>query len=245
MLEPIGASPTRDELVYASLRRAIVEGSLVPGQEVVVTTVAAQLGVSRVPVMHACQRLVGEGFLVANPRRSVTVPPLTEERISEGNRVLASLECLALEEVVACMTDTHLDHWERLNDAVRAFRRPPGSLEMNVADYRFHSALWEAAGMPYLLQQIRRIFDHNEPARALGRLRHDPSRSTAEHDRLLEALRRRDVAAAQAAVRIHRAHGTERAIAALQGRAHRPRPAKSEEQHGQQGVTRRGRGPRS
>ena len=114
MLEPIGASPTRDELVYTSLRRAIVEGSLVPGQEVVATTVAAQLGVSRVPVMHACQRLVGEGFLVANPRRSVTVPPLTE-----------------------------------------------------------------------------------------------------------------------------------RAIAALQGRAHRPHPAKSEEQHGQQGATRRGRGPRS
>ena len=161
MLEPIGASPTRDELVYASLRRAIVEGSLVPGQEVVVTTVAAQragccpaprrpalvyaaapaiveegcpgrpvavahrgreLGVSRVPVMHACQRLVGEGFLVANPRRSVTVPPLTEERQEEfgwllerrahqtkangaglerkakATGVLASLECLALEE---------------------------------------------------------------------------------------------------------------------------------------------------
>jgi DNA-binding GntR family transcriptional regulator len=242
MLEPIGASPTRDELVYASLRRAIIEGSLAPGQEVVVTTVAAQLGVSRVPVMHACQRLVGEGFLVANPRRSVTVPPLTEERISEGNRVLASLECLALEEVVACMTDAHLAHWERLNDAVRAFRRPPGSLEMNVADYRFHAALWEAAGMPYLLQQIRRIFDHNEPARALGRLQPDPSRSSAEHDRLLEALRRRDSAGAQAAIRVHRAHGTARAVAALQERARRPHPAKREEPQESRGATRRGRG---
>ena len=42
-------------------------GTLRPGQELVVTTIAAKLGVSRIPVMHACQRLIGEGFLVANP----------------------------------------------------------------------------------------------------------------------------------------------------------------------------------
>jgi len=221
MLEAIAPSPTRDELVYASLRKAIIDGSLAPGQEVVVTTVAAQLGVSRVPVMHACQRLVGEGFLVANPRRSVTVAPLTEDRIREGNAVLAALECLALEQVIARATDTDLERWERLNDAVRAFRRPPGSLEINLPDYTFHATLWEAAGMPYLLQQIRLVFDHNEPARALGRLHHDPSRSSAEHDELLGAIRRRDVVAAQKAMRTHRTHGSERAIAALQERERR------------------------
>lgn len=218
MLHAIPHSPTRDELVYASLRKAIIEGSLAPGQEVVVTTVAAQLGVSRVPVMHACQRLVGEGFLVANPRRSVTVAPLTEERIREGATVLAALECLAVEHVVARANDAAIAEWGQLNDAVRAYRRPPGSLEMNLADYQFHSALWEAAGMPYLLQQIRLVFDHNEPARAIGRLHANPSRSAGEHDHLLDAIRRRDVAAAQAAIRTHRTHGAERAIVALHER---------------------------
>ncbi|MDQ3701241.1 MAG: GntR family transcriptional regulator [Chloroflexota bacterium] len=219
MLEAIGPSPTRDEQVYASLRRAIIDGSLAPGQDVVVTTVAAQLGVSRIPVMHACQRLVGEGFLIANPRRSVTVAPLTEERITEGNEVLVVLECLALEHVAKRATEADLAHLEGLNGAVRAYRGPPGSFEVNVADYRFHAALWEAAGKPYLAQQIRLVYDHHEPARALARVYHDASTSSGEHEQILEALRRRDVTAAQGALQVHRNHGAERAISALRLRA--------------------------
>ena len=92
---------------------------------------------------------------------------------------------------------------------------------MNRADYAFHATLWEAAGMPYLLQQIRLVFDHSEPARALGRTQYQASRSSDEHDRLLDALRRRDVAAAQEAIRTHREGGTERAIAALKQREQR------------------------
>ena len=85
MLQQIQPSPTQNELVYATLREAVVDGTLAPGGEVIVSTVAAQLGVSRVPVMQACQRLVGEGFLVANPRRSLTVAPMTEGRILDGS----------------------------------------------------------------------------------------------------------------------------------------------------------------
>jgi DNA-binding GntR family transcriptional regulator len=215
MLKAIDASPTRDELVYASLRRAIVDGELEPGQEVVATAVALQLGVSRIPVMHACQRLVGEGFLVANPRRSVTVAPLTEARIAEGNEVLLALECVALEHACRRATEADLERWEQLNRAVRAFRRPPGSNEMNAVDYRFHTALWKAAGMPYLYQQISLVFDQNEPARAIARWLHDPARSSDEHDQIIAGLRQRDVAAAQAGLRAHRTHGTRRAIQAL------------------------------
>jgi DNA-binding GntR family transcriptional regulator len=82
MLENLAPSLTLDERVYGELRRAIVNSHLQPGQELVVTTVAEQLGVSRIPVMHACQRLAGEGFLVANPRKSFVVAPMTESPAS-------------------------------------------------------------------------------------------------------------------------------------------------------------------
>jgi len=118
MLEPIGpAAPTRDEQVYARLRRAIVDGTLAPGQEVVVTAVAEQLGLSRMPVMQACQRLVGEGFLIANPRRSVTVAPVTEARVLDGNDVLTALECLALELAARSCTPQDVAAWRALNRA--------------------------------------------------------------------------------------------------------------------------------
>ena len=62
--------------------------------------------------------------------------------------------------------------------------------------------------MPYLLQQIRLVYDHNEPARALGHRRPDPERSADEHAELIRALRAGDVPAAQAALRRHRERGT-------------------------------------
>ena len=76
--------PTLEEVVYRRLRRAIVEGDLAPGQEIKVAPTAVQMGVSRIPLMKACRRLVGEGLLVDHPRKRVTVRALTEAGIVEG-----------------------------------------------------------------------------------------------------------------------------------------------------------------
>jgi DNA-binding GntR family transcriptional regulator len=215
MLQQIQRSPTQHEQVYATLREAVVDGTLAPGEEVIVSTVAAQLGVSRIPVMQACQRLVGEGFLVANPRRSLTVAPMTEERILDGSDVLTALECLALALAAQRCTAAEVAEWRALSAAGAAFRRPPGAALENVADPRFHAALWRAAGRPYLYQQISLVYDHHEPARALSRPTHDQTRASREHDEIVDALARGDAPAAQEALRRHRRNGAERAIAAL------------------------------
>lgn len=57
---------------------------------------ALQLGVSRIPVMRACQRLVSEGFLELNSRRTMVVIPHSEERVSEEFSLLSDLECMAV-----------------------------------------------------------------------------------------------------------------------------------------------------
>ena len=88
-----------EEEVYGRLRRAIVEGRLSPGQEVKVATTALEMGVSRIPIMKACRRLVGRGIPGGEPAaRRVTVRALTEDRIVEGKVVLLALECVALEQ---------------------------------------------------------------------------------------------------------------------------------------------------
>jgi DNA-binding GntR family transcriptional regulator len=199
---------TLEEAVYRRLRRAILDGDLAPGQEIKVAPTAVQMGVSRIPLMKACRRLVGEGLLVANPRKRVTVRALTEAGIVEGKEVLLALECLALEHAARRVTVAELDHLIALNRAVRAHRRPPGSVGPNRPDEAFHEALWQAAGQPFLLDEIRRVYDHNEPARALGHRRPRPALSAGEHDRIIAALRRRDAPAAQAALRAHRERGT-------------------------------------
>lgn len=215
MLKQVTLGPTIDEQVYAQLRGAILTGALEPGQEVVVSSMASQLGVSRIPVMHACQRLIGEGFLMANPRRSVVVTPLTEARIREVWDVLLELECLAVRYACDAVTPELVAQLTTLNSAVLGFRRKPGEYKMNQADYDLHAAVWDAAGRPYLAAQIRAVYDHYEPARVLGRGQHDPAQSAAEHAALIEAIGRRDAAAAQDALRSHREHSLERALEQL------------------------------
>ena len=215
MLDELTPNPTIDEQVYARLRQAILAGQLEPGQDLVVSTVAQQLGVSRIPVMRACHRLVGEGFLLANPRRSLTVVAQTEPRMVEAVEVLLALECLALEHVARAATPEFIRELRRQNKVVQRFHRPPGSLVMNTADYHFHDLIWTAAGRPYLREQIKIVYDHHEPARALGRRLHDAGLSAGEHNALIEALAQHDAAAAQEVIRRHRQRGLERALAAL------------------------------
>jgi DNA-binding GntR family transcriptional regulator len=223
MLENLAPSLTLDERVYGELRRAIVNSHLQPGQELVVTTVAEQLGVSRIPVMHACQRLAGEGFLVANPRRSFVVAPMTESRVAERFSVIMALECLAIEAAAQHVTDDDLREWTRLKDEARTFRREHSTTVQNVADVAFHTAIWDRANMPYVGHLLRVVFDHLEPARGLARPLNDPDASVAEHEQLLEALSRRDPEAAKEAIRRHRQRGMRVAIAAIQAARQAPR----------------------
>src|ERR687885_1012126 len=145
----IATPPTKDEQVYERLRRAIVEGEVAPGQELPVANVAVQLGVSRIPVMRACQRLVGEGFLETNARRAMVVVPLAEERVNEEFSLLNDLECTAAREAVRHATTATLNGWQRLNDELAKAVRGARTARVE-ANFRFHVALWDSLQSPYV-----------------------------------------------------------------------------------------------
>ncbi len=222
MLPPFNAiavQPTKDEQVYNRLRRAIVEGQVIPGQELAVANVAVQLGVSRIPVMRACQRLIGEGFLETNARRAMVVVPLTEERVTEEFSLLNDLECMAVREAVRHATPATLKRWQRLNQALLkamdGTNRP--RIEANVA---FHAALWDSLLSPYVRNLVALVWDHLEPARAASSQTGpwDHTASVREHQAIIDAVAQCDPAAAEAAVRRHRQQTVDRALTFLRAR---------------------------
>lgn len=215
----IAAQPTKDELVYERLRRAIVDGQVVPGQELAVANVAVQLGVSRVPVMRACQRLIGEGFLETNARRAMVVVPLTEERVTEEFSLLNDLECMAVREAVRHVTPATLKRWQRLNAALAKAVDGPRAprIEANVA---FHAALWDSLQSPYVRSLAALVWDHLEPARAASSQTGpwDHTASVREHQAIIDAVAARDAATAEDAVRRHRQQTVDRALSFLRAR---------------------------
>ena len=65
------------DLIYDHIRERIVSGELEPGRPVRQDSLAASLGVSKIPVREALARLESDGLLQSNPRRGFEIPPLT------------------------------------------------------------------------------------------------------------------------------------------------------------------------
>ena len=83
------------EVVFDSLREAIINGTLRPGERMMEIQMAEELGVSRTPVREAIRKLELEGFVVMLPRKGAYVAGISLKDIADVFEVRASLEALA------------------------------------------------------------------------------------------------------------------------------------------------------
>ena len=91
--------PLRD-VVFNTLRRAILKGELKPGERLMEIALAERLGVSRTPVREAMRKLELEGLVVMIPRRGAQVAKISEKNLRDVLEVRRSLEELAID--LAC-----------------------------------------------------------------------------------------------------------------------------------------------
>ena len=87
--------PLRD-VVFKTLREAILKGNLAPGERLMEIQLANQLGVSRTPIREAIRKLELEGLVIMIPRRGAEVARITEKDLRDVLEVRASLEELAI-----------------------------------------------------------------------------------------------------------------------------------------------------
>lgn len=91
--------PTRD-IVFEILRKAILDGSIAPGERIMETTVAEMLNISRTPVREAFRKLEIEGLTEYHPKKGTVVRGITKEDIAEIYDMREVLEGLAVR--IAC-----------------------------------------------------------------------------------------------------------------------------------------------
>src|SRR5689334_20370456 len=82
--------------VAALIKQAIAEGALAPGERIVESKLAQELGLSLTPVREAVRELVGEGILTISPNRGPSVRVLSPEDAFELYSLRAMLEGLAI-----------------------------------------------------------------------------------------------------------------------------------------------------
>ena len=100
--------PLRD-VVFNTLRKAILKGELKPGERLMEIALAERLGVSRTPVREAMRKLELEGLVVMIPRRGAQVANITEKDLNDVLEVRIALENLSIENACMRMTEEQLE----------------------------------------------------------------------------------------------------------------------------------------
>lgn len=189
--------PLRD-VVFNTLRRAILKGELKPGERLMEIALAERLGVSRTPIREAMRKLELEGLVVMIPRRGAQVANITEKDLNDVLEVRIALENLAIEKACKCMTEEQM---AKLWVAAREFERTmaEGNLvRLAEADVAFHEIIYQAADNVRLNQVLNNLREQIYRYR-VEYLKDEETRNVLvkEHEELYRAIKERDVAKAQ------------------------------------------------
>jgi DNA-binding GntR family transcriptional regulator len=211
-IRPVERPVPLRQSVYEALVELVVGGGLKPGQHLVESELARQLGVSRQPVREALHRLEAEGWIDLRPSQGAFVHVPTDQEVDQLLDVRELLEGAtarlaaraATPEAVAALRET----WQQGVNAVES-----GDVARTVAaNNDFHAAVAGVAGNTVLAQlseivgrRVRWYYRQVAPTRG-----HE---SWAEHAELLAAIEAGDENLAAALARTH----TERTRSAYHG----------------------------
>ena len=102
--------PLRD-VVFNTLRRAILKGELKPGERLMEIALADKLGVSRTPIREAIRKLELEGLVVMAPRKGAKVASITERDLNDVLEVRKGMEVLAISLACERITKEEMEQY--------------------------------------------------------------------------------------------------------------------------------------
>lgn len=204
--EPLSA------IVLRTLREAIVEGRLAPGEAVVEAQLSRQLGISRAPLREALRTLENEGLIVSVPWRGAIVAPLTERNITELQAFRRLLEVFAAEQVLKHkQEEIDLASLEALIGEMERCAEANDLDCMNRSDVQFHTRIVEMSGNELLLDVWRSYVSPIRRALALrNRANSDLDSIVTMHRNLVAAFAARDIDAVK---ECYSTHGADVVIA--------------------------------
>ncbi|MDD2553301.1 MAG: GntR family transcriptional regulator, partial [Desulfotomaculaceae bacterium] len=130
------------ELVFDSLRKAIIIGKLKPGERLMEIQLAEEMGVSRTPVREAIRKLELEGFVVMVPRKGAYVAGVSVKDIADVFEVRSALEGLAASLASERITE------EEMEDLEKVFHLITGEEDLLTVvkkDNEFHELIYKAS----------------------------------------------------------------------------------------------------
>jgi DNA-binding GntR family transcriptional regulator len=191
------AVPSRTEAVLEAVRHAILTGRLAPGQPLVETELAAQLGVSKTPVREALKTLAGAGLVTMSPYKGASVRVVDEVLAHSVYDIRVLLEPEAVRRSAA-RGEVGRPSWERAAAALDRSDRAADRAERQQANREFHRALYAGCGNELMVGILDGLRDQTAlVSTAVWARNASWEQEAAEHRAVLDAVAagRADVAA--------------------------------------------------
>ena len=179
---------TADKLI-SNIRKEVSSGILKPGDQLEVTALAERFGVSRTPIREAIRTLVESGVLETRPRKGSFVRVLSAKQLLDLFQVAAELEGMACRLAALSLTKENVEAIERGLAKCTQAAEVQNNAEYAMANLDFHTAIHNASGNDWLIEQLRQLQINLNSYRTMpyeirGRL----NKSTDEHKIICDAI---------------------------------------------------------
>jgi DNA-binding GntR family transcriptional regulator len=184
--------------IYQALRWSLIVGELEPGDTVSTRTLAAEHGVSVMPVREALKRLEAEKALTGAAKRAYRVADMTPARAADLFQIRSVLEGAAAEVAATRLPDAQI---ERLRELTRQMERATASADARsylACNFTFHFIIYSGAGNPDLAAIVEALYARTGPwlSRAIRRFARIGDWEN-HHMRIVDAIAARDASEAR------------------------------------------------
>lgn len=210
---PVGVDSSAEESTTSALRKAILGGVFEPGDRLRQEVLAAELGVSRIPLRDAFRRLEAEGLIHINGRRGARVASLSLEEVAELYELRRLLEVHLVRLAIRNLTDegaTALLELGRQMDITAGHAVPGG-----VSRREFYAEFYRWAARPRMTSLILQVRHELHRYHALK----DVPPAPTIHAELREFIKMRDTEGGARLMRDHLRTSRDSLIGALRREA--------------------------
>lgn len=174
--------PLRD-VVFNTLRQAILTGELKPGERLMEIHLANKLGVSRTPIREAIRKLELEGLVTMIPRRGAEVAQITEKSMNDVLEVRRAMDALCVELACDRITPEELEQLREACDGFEAAVKTKDVKKIAQSDVALHDIIVQATGNQRLIQLVNNLSEQ------MYRYRFEYIKDSSQHERLVEEHR--------------------------------------------------------
>jgi DNA-binding GntR family transcriptional regulator len=190
-----------EDSAYTYILGKIREGEFMAAARLRAEELAADIGVSRMPVREALRRLASEGLVVLRPNRGAVVAQYTADQLFELFEMRAALEGLAARIAASQITDDEIDELEML---VRKMSRAGEVYSLwSERHWALHTCVCRISGRNLLTREIQKLHNLLDPYLRIWFSHAKPMDVTLYHEALVRAIASKNPPVAEAKMKEH------------------------------------------